>query len=122
MKTKIYESVNETAPVGVAVFTGSSGEKAELGVRKLESAYDMLTPQQKLQMFGLDAEGVIPTFTVPMIDSDMDRMTLGPNEFMAVTLPDAESLRKLKEVDCFGQWNRIGSNSRVRRNSDTTRM
>ena len=58
MKTKIYESINETAPVGFALFTGSSGEKVEIAVRKHESVYGMLTPQQKLQMLGLDAEGV----------------------------------------------------------------
>ncbi len=98
MKTKIYESINETAPVGFALFTGSSGEKVEIAVRKLESVYGMLTPQQKLQMLGLDAEGVIPTFTVPMVDSDMDKMTLGPNEFMPVTLPDAESLEKAERA------------------------
>jgi hypothetical protein len=98
MRTKIYESINETAPVGFALFTGSSGEKVEIAVRKLESVYGMLTPQQKLQMLGLDAEGVIPTFTVPMIDSDMDEMTLGPNEFMPVTLPDAESLEKAERA------------------------
>ena len=98
MKTKIYESVNETAPVGFAVFAGSSGDNVEIAVRKLESVFGMLTPEQKLQMLGLDAEGVIPVFTVPMIDSDMNMMTLGPNESMPVTLPDAESLEKAERA------------------------
>ena len=94
MKQKIYESVNETAPVGFAVFAGSNGNKAEIAVREIEDVYGMLTPEQKLQMLGLDAEGVIPSFIVQMIDSNMGNMTLGPNEFMPVTLPDAESLEK----------------------------
>lgn len=98
MKTKIYETVNETAPVGFAVFAGSSGDNAEIAVRKLESVFGMLTPQQKLQMLGLDAEGVIPVFTVPMIDNNMNMMTLGPNESMPVTLPDAESLEKAERA------------------------
>ncbi|MFC1675797.1 tubulin-like doman-containing protein [Planctomycetota bacterium] len=98
MKTKLYESITETASVGVALFTGSTGEKVEMAVRKLESVYGMLTPQQKLQMLGFDAEGVIPNFLVPMADSDMDKMTLGPNEFMPVTLPDAESLEKAERA------------------------
>lgn len=94
MKTKIYEKVNETAPGSFAVFPSSSGNKVAIAVRKLEDAHGMLTPEQKLPMLGLDAEGVIPTFPVSMIDSDMDKMTLGPNECMPVTLPDAESLEK----------------------------
>jgi len=98
MKQKIYETAGETAPIGVAVFLGSSGDKAELAVRKIEDVYERLTPEQKLQMLGLDAEGVIPSFTVPMIDGDMDNMALGPNEFKPVSLPDAESLEKAERA------------------------
>jgi len=98
MKQKIYETISETAPVGFAVFAGSGAGKTEITLRKLEDIHGMLTSEQKLQMLGLDAEGVIPSFIAQMIDGDIDKMALGPNEFMPVTLPDAESLEKAERA------------------------
>jgi hypothetical protein len=98
MEQKIYETINQTAPTGFAVFAGSGAGKAGIAVRELEYVYGMLTPEQKLQMLGIDVEGIIPSFIAQMIDSNMDKMSLGPNEFMPVTLPDAESLEKAEQA------------------------
>jgi hypothetical protein len=94
VQQKIYESVSQTAPAGFAVFPSSSGNKVGIAVRNLEDIHGMLTSEHKLQMLGLDAEGVTPNFTVPTIGNSMDKTSLGPNEFMPVALPDAESLEK----------------------------
>jgi hypothetical protein len=91
---KIHESVSQTAPVGIAIFPSSTGNKTEMAVRNLEDIYGMVTAEHKLPMIGLDAEGVIPSFTVPTVGNGAAKMALGPHEFMPVSLPDAESLKK----------------------------
>jgi len=101
-KTKLNETVSNTAPMGFAVFTGTSANKAAIAVRKLEYIYDLLSPEDKLKILGLDAEGVVPVFPVPMPETDMDSMTLGPNEFVPLPLPDAESLEKAERTGKLG--------------------
>lgn len=98
MKTKLNERVIGTAPNGFAVFLGTSANKGGIAIRNLEHIYGMLSPADKLKITGFDAQGVIATFPVPMVQSDMDRMILGVNEFVPAVLPDPESLEKAERT------------------------
>lgn len=98
MKTKLNETVSESAPNGFAVFTGTIANKGAIAIRKLEHIYGQLSTEDKLKIVGLDAQGVIATLPVPMVQANMDRMTLGVNEFVPAVLPDPESLEKAERT------------------------
>ena len=98
MKTRLNETVSEAAPNGSAVFPGTSRNKTALAIRKLEYLYGQVNSVDKLKIVALDAQGVVSTFPVPMLEANMDEMTLGVHEFAPAVLPDPESLEKAEQT------------------------
>jgi hypothetical protein len=94
MKTMLHEHIGHIPPAGFAVFVGTSGHKKGIAVRKIEHAYNLTSPEDRLPILGIDAAGITTSFRVHMVDSSLDDVGLGPNEFLAAGLPDCESLQK----------------------------
>ena len=69
MKTQSNEAMSRTSPVGLVVHTGTSAIKVAIGMRKLEHKDGLVSPEEKVRIVGVDAQGVIATFPAQMLEA-----------------------------------------------------
>jgi hypothetical protein len=97
MDKKIHEITDYRPPIGVVISSGTSANKASIGLRKLEKIYGIINPESQVNIAAIDASGITNTFPVPMLDDSQQHQTLGPNENLPCPLHDSESLQKAEK-------------------------
>ncbi|HBG25846.1 MAG: hypothetical protein A2Y10_08315 [Planctomycetes bacterium GWF2_41_51] len=90
----IYENTDYKQPMGLAVLTGTSAGKAGVALRKLEKIYGINNSANQVDILHLDAEGIVTTFPVPMVDNTLEHLKLGPNETASCSIHDSKTRTK----------------------------
>lgn len=91
---KELQSLNsEAQTAGIVILSGTTATKVGIGIRKLEATYNN-DAINKIPILALDAVGIDTRFQVPMVNADLEKMTLAANERLSLTVPDQESLKK----------------------------
>jgi len=94
MHKKSLSFQRDAHTAGIAILPGTTATKIGIGIRKLEAAHNGDSIVNKTPLLALDAAGIDTRFQVPMVNADIEKMTLAANERLSLTVPDQESLKK----------------------------
>ncbi len=105
MKNKSHEIVKTVSPKGLAVFLGSTANKAGIAARKTEASYGILSDERRLLILASDAQDVQTVFDAPMQDRNLEKTGLGHDELVPAEMGDSESLAKAEHDEKLWMMN-----------------
>ena len=88
---RVLEKIDSSVPVALVIFLGTSGRKKALLLRRIEAMFDISQVGQ-IVFLAFDAAGVESNIDVPAVYPDIESITLDPDEFNGIKLPDSASL------------------------------
>ena len=88
---KTYEKIKIVTPVALVIFLGTSGCKKALLVRFLEFIFG-ISRAGRIKLLAADAAAVESRIAVPAVYPEVEDITLGPDEFIGIKLPDNDYL------------------------------
>jgi hypothetical protein len=90
---RIHEKIKVVTPVALVIFLGTSGCKQALLIRFLECIFGVARAC-RIKFLAADACGVESRIDVPAVYRDVENITLGPDEFLGIKMPDNEYLAR----------------------------